>query len=227
MAKINARLECVDVLQRAGNLERCEKVAREALDTCGDEHPRHKALAWARVADIQYMRGELDEALRIRREEVLPVFEQLADEVERAITLSKIADVLFVRGEVDEALRILLEDVLPVFERQRDEQGRAVTLGRVADILSARGDLDEALRIRREEELPVYERLEDVRSLLVARTNQAQVLAKRGAPEDHAEIDKLLALALRDARRLRIPEIQKIEKIIRDLGKDPNAPPFV
>ena len=31
------------------------------------------------IADVLYRRGELDEALRIRREEELPVFERLGD----------------------------------------------------------------------------------------------------------------------------------------------------
>ena len=38
-----------------------------------------------------YARGELDEALRIRREEELPVFERLGDVRSRAITVGQIA----------------------------------------------------------------------------------------------------------------------------------------
>ena len=63
--------------------------------------------------------GELDEALRIRREEELPVYEKLGDVRSRAITLGKIADILQARGELDEALRIW-ETQIPVFERLGD-----------------------------------------------------------------------------------------------------------
>jgi hypothetical protein len=38
------------------------------------------------IADVPEVRGELDEALRIRREEELPVFECLGDVRERAMT---------------------------------------------------------------------------------------------------------------------------------------------
>ena len=71
------------------------------------------------------MRGELDEALRIRREEELPVYERLGDVRSRAVTLGQIADMLQARGELDEALRIRREEELPVYERLGDVRERA------------------------------------------------------------------------------------------------------
>ncbi|MFO1205936.1 MAG: hypothetical protein U1E63_09470 [Burkholderiales bacterium] len=114
-----------------------------------------------RIADILQTRGELDEALRIRREEELPVYKQLGDVHARAVTMGKIADILRSRGELDEALRIRREEQLPVYERLGDVRSRAVTMGKIADILQTRGELDDALRIRREDQLPIYERLGD------------------------------------------------------------------
>jgi phosphopentomutase len=52
----------------------------------------------------------LDEALRIRQEEELPVYERLGDVRARAVTLGKIADVYQARGQLDEALRIRREE---------------------------------------------------------------------------------------------------------------------
>ena len=73
-------------------------------------------------------RGELDEALRIRREEQLPVYERLGDVRGVAVvTRGKIADVLQARGELDEALRIRREEQLPVYERLGDVRGVAAT----------------------------------------------------------------------------------------------------
>ena len=74
-------------------------------------------MAWGAEADVLYARGELGEALRIRREEELPVYEKLGDVRSRAVTLGKIADVLYARGELDEALRIRREEELPVYEK--------------------------------------------------------------------------------------------------------------
>jgi tetratricopeptide (TPR) repeat protein len=132
--------------------------------------------------------GEYDEALRIRREEELPVYERLGDARSRAVTLGRIAGILVKRGELDEALRLLREEVLPTFERLGDARSRAVTLGQIADILTNRGELDEALRLLREEELPVYERLGDARSRANTLSNIAVILQLRG------EYDEVLRL---------------------------------
>ena len=66
-----------------------------------------------KIADILQSRGEVDEALRIRREEQLPVYERIGDARSRAVTMGKIADILQSRGEVDEALRIRREERAP------------------------------------------------------------------------------------------------------------------
>jgi phosphopentomutase len=69
-----------------------------------------------KIADILQLRGASGEALRIRREEQLPVYERLGDVRSRAITMGKIADILQQRGDTEEALRILREEVSPVFK---------------------------------------------------------------------------------------------------------------
>jgi len=161
---------------------------------------RSRAVTLGQIADVLQARGELDEALRIRREEVLPVIEKLGDVRSRAVTLGQIADVLQARGELDEALRIRREEELPVFEKLGDVRSRAITLGKIADILQARGELDEALRIRREEQLPVYEKLGDVRARAITLGKIADVLQARG------ELDE----ALRIRREEVLPVFEKL-----------------
>jgi hypothetical protein len=97
-------------------------------------------------------------------------------------------------------------------------RSKAVTQGQIADILQARGQLDEALRIRTEEQLPVYERLGDVRSVLVCRAKIAITLLVRNRADERAQANELLCLALADAKRLRLPEAQQIEDILRQTG---------
>ena len=63
------------------------------------------ALASGLIADILQARGQLDEALKIRNEEELPVYERLGDVRSRAVTMGKIADILQARGQLDEALQ--------------------------------------------------------------------------------------------------------------------------
>jgi len=140
------------------------------------------------IADILWARGQTDEALRIRQEEQLPVFERLGDVRSKAVTMGKIADILQARGQTDEALRIRQEEQLPVFERLSDVREKAVTMGRIADILQDRGQTDEALRIRQEEELPVYERLGDVRSRAVTMGKIADILEARGQTDEALEM---------------------------------------
>ena len=155
------------------------------------------------IADVLQGRGDTDEALRIRREEQLPVYERLGDVRSRAVTMGKIADILQGRGETDEALRIRREEQLPVFERLGDVRSRAVTMGQIADILQGRGETDEALRIHREQ-LPVYDRLGEVRSRAVTLLRIAGALMAAGGLEDGRiqEIADALSESFNIARQL-------------------------
>jgi tetratricopeptide (TPR) repeat protein len=228
-ALANAQDRLATILAMRGELDEALRIRQQeelpVYERVGDV--RSRAVTLGKVADILFARGQFDEALRIRQQEQLPVYERVGDVRSRAVTLGKVADILQARGQLDEALHIRQQEQLPTFERLGDVRERAVTLGRVADILQARGQLDEALRILQQEELPVYERLGDVRSQLLARTKIALLLAQRGRLEDRPQIDSLLATALADARRLRIPEAAQIEAIIRRMGGDPNRAPFV
>ncbi len=215
--------DIADVLQARGELDealriRCEEVL-PVFDRLGDV--QSTAVTLGRIADVLQAQGELDEALRIRREELLPVYERLGDVRSKAVTMGKIADVLQERGELDEALRIRRKEVLPVVEWLGDAREKAVVMGKIADVLQARGEMDEALRIRREEVLPVYERLGAVHDALACRWWLALYIQRRaerdGLTEDKARADlreatALLALALTDAKRLRIPEAKLIEE---------------
>jgi tetratricopeptide (TPR) repeat protein len=160
--------------------------AAETFAVSGDVYER--AVTMGQIADIHQARGELDEALRIRREEELPVYERLGDVRSRAVTMGWISDIHQARGELDAALRICREEVLPVLERLGDVRSRAVTMGKIADVHQERGDLDVALRIRREEELPVYERLGDVRERAVAMGKIAAIHQARGEPDEALRI---------------------------------------
>jgi tetratricopeptide (TPR) repeat protein len=97
----------------------------------------------SKIAAILQARSELDEALRIRREEVLPVFKRLDDVRSRAVTMGNIADILQARGELDEALRIRREDELPVYDRLGDVRERMVTLQKIAAALLATGGIEQ------------------------------------------------------------------------------------
>ena len=186
----------VDLLVDLGDLQRslgsvaeaeaAYSRAQEALTMLDDR--RRCAITQGRIADILQTRGQLDEALRIRTDEELPVYEQLGDIRSRAITHGRIADILQVRGQLDEALRIRTEEQLPVFEQLADVRSRAVTQGRIADILEERGQLDEALRIRTQEQLPSFEQLGDIRARAIAQGGIADILQERGQLDEALRI---------------------------------------
>ena len=79
-------LELADLNKSIGELDRAKAALDQALplaQTLSDDGFA-KAITLGRVADVLYVRGELDEALRIRRDELLPVYEKLGDVRSRA-----------------------------------------------------------------------------------------------------------------------------------------------
>ena len=190
-ADVDLLVELGDLQVSLGDPEDAEQSYSQALTAVSaTDDRRRRAIVQGRIADILQARGDLDEALRIRREDQTPVYERLGEVQELANTQGRIADILQARGDVDEALRIRREDQTPVYERLGDVRSLAIARGKIADILQARGDLDEALRIRREEEIPVYERLGDVRSLTITRGKIADILQARGDLDEALRIQR-------------------------------------
>jgi tetratricopeptide (TPR) repeat protein len=177
-----------------------------------------------KIASILQARGQLDEALRIRREEELPVYQKLGDIRSVAVTMGKIADILQARRQLDEALRIRREVELPVYQKLGDIRSVAVTMGKIADILQDRGQLDEALRIRREETLPVFQKLGVRRDVLVCEASIALTLLRRKRPGDREQAVMLLNKARAEAAQMRLPEAQQIESLLSQLNTAPSPP---
>jgi tetratricopeptide (TPR) repeat protein len=109
---------------------------------------RSRAITQGKIADILQSRGELEEALRIRREEQMPVYERLGDVRSRAVTQSKIADILDAKGDREAAIRIYREDVMPVYERLGDLRLLLVDRTNLAIKLAQRGHPEDHPEIR-------------------------------------------------------------------------------
>ena len=132
----NALFTLATVSRYSGDLDTSLDAARakQKLDLGrGDE--REAALAAGQIADILAQRGDLDEALRIRKDVQLPVMERLGDVREVAITQGKIADILAQRGDLEEALRIRKDVQLPVLERLGDVRSVLVARVMVAQLM--------------------------------------------------------------------------------------------
>ncbi len=149
---------------------------------------REIALAYGKVADVLQVRGNYDEALRIRHEKELPVYARLNDLREYAATKSQISGIFQARGETEESLRILRDEVLPIHEKLGDVRAYVTTQGRIADILHIQGEIEKVLRIRREEQLPVYQRFGDLHLVAITQSRIANILQQQGYLEDALHI---------------------------------------
>lgn len=178
--------EEIDTRTLQQRLSRIDEI-KNYLHDHNEDNPLYPSLV-SELANIYESIGNFSESLRIRREQELPIYERLGDEVARAVTLGEIADMLKMLGNTEEALRIHREEELPIYEKHDDIRSRAITLGQIADILSNRGELEEALRVHRDEELPVYEKLNDTRSYAVTLSQVANILQLRGERDEALRI---------------------------------------
>jgi tetratricopeptide (TPR) repeat protein len=158
---------------------------------------RSKAVTMGQIADILQARGQLDEALRIRKEEI---YFRLRAPGRRA----------------EKAFETWQNLVLPIYEKQGNVSSAAVTQGKLADILEARGQLDEALRIRREYELPVFERLGDVRERAITQVKIAMLLLRMALRRHEAE--SLLREAHVTLAGMGLPEAKQVSELMRQHG---------
>ncbi len=210
------------ILLLLGEVDEGHRRAEEALRLARaavDEGLRLRALD--RVADVFELKGDLDKALRIRQEEVLPEYEKLGDVRSRAITLGKVADIYHSRGDFDKALRIRLEEELPVYEKLKDMRESAVVQGKIADIYRSRGDLDKALRVLQEKALPALENLDDVRGFAITLGKIADVYRSQDLLDESLRILQEQALpALEEVgdERSRAITLGKIADIYQSRG---------
>jgi tetratricopeptide (TPR) repeat protein len=96
---------------------------------------RSRAVTMGKIADILEARGQLDEALRIRREEELPVFERLGDVRSLVFARGMTARNLLARGrpgdrgEAAQLLRLAIADAerlqLPIAKQLRETMEKA------------------------------------------------------------------------------------------------------
>jgi hypothetical protein len=204
-----------NIMEQQGDLESALRILQEdqipLYQRLGDD--RQVAVTKGKIAAIMEARGDFEGALLIRTKEELPVFQRLREERAAAFTRERIAGIFQERGDLNEALRILQDEVLPVFHKLGEVRSAAIMKGKIADLMRRCGDIDGAIRLRRAEELPVYERLNDMNLLIVGRTHLATDLLRRKREGDREEAADLLRMALEEARRLKLPEVQQIEQM--------------
>jgi tetratricopeptide (TPR) repeat protein len=166
--------------------------------------PRDRAALLGVAAELLDVRGEEDEAYRLRVEQQIPIYERLGDARGRADAMGKVAERLEVRGELEEAIQIRRHEQLPAYRLLANEMATAATLGAIASDLQRRQEYDEALRVRLHEELPIYQKLQNERAVAIAYTEIFFIYVFQGRLDEAMRVqrDQLLpmlrALGLED-----------------------------
>jgi tetratricopeptide (TPR) repeat protein len=174
---------------------------------------RGRAVTMGKIADILRGRGDLDEALRIRREEELPVYEQLDDMRERAVALSKIAQIMAIRGDVP-AARALQEECLDVSRRLGDAEGIGAALWDLAQLDLADEKLKAAIP-RITEAYDIVLRVGRATGIAIVGLTYARVLDAEGR---RAEALTVLRRSAEMFRKLgQVDEAQRVEQLVREL----------
>jgi len=158
----------------------------------GFESLRLQARSYGQIADIYYSRGDLLQALGIRRNKQLAINARLRDTREIAMTEIAIADILCRLDQLDEAFRIYDEQLCNI-KQIGDIRPRAIAGYGIAHILYKQGLTKQAVSLLRLSVLPIFERLGDVRELALTQSKLAMLLAAEG---ESAEADALCASAI-------------------------------
>ncbi|MCI5191253.1 MAG: hypothetical protein D3905_16010, partial [Candidatus Electrothrix sp. AS4_5] len=199
-------LSAADLKHELGNLyksigeyTKAEQVFTEAItDYRNLDEARACASVRHDLAELLARQGKSEQALKIFREQVLPVDERLGDVRSKAVTMGQIADIFQARGELDKALEIRQQEELPVYERLFDMRSKIITKRKIADILICRGQLDEALKILQEDCIPPMKEIGAVKDVAVFQSRLADIFHARG------ELDK--ALEIRQEEELPVYE---------------------
>jgi tetratricopeptide (TPR) repeat protein len=173
------------------DLGRIDEAARDFQQAAGLAERAGAALEQARargwMAEVLVVRGQLDDALRLQREELLPTYEQLGDERGRVLTMRAIARILDALGQYDEGLRIRREEELPAWERLGSSHDRAITQYEIGVTLKGQHLYDEALPALYEAS-SIFERLGDLRSKAQSLTTIAEALHWSGNYSEAARV---------------------------------------
>lgn len=136
-------------------LLRLQKKFGEAYSIMVDELTLYRSLGdvrgWAvaksEIARIKKDLGLIDEAIKIWREDVLPVHTEIGDVHERAMVFGLIADALFSKKNYDEAIAIMKNDALPICKKSGDVRALIVGYTNLAIYLNGRSGRKDRLEV--------------------------------------------------------------------------------
>jgi len=191
-------LEKSHILQVLGLWDESLVAAAQSLEISKKhQNKRAESIANSQIAYIFQMQGNLEQALTIYQQQVLPEFEALADKQQIAVTLLRIADIFQLRGDSAQALQ-KTQQALSLFEAMGDKLSATLTQGRIADIMHKRGELGQALQIY-QQILSVFADLGNKSNYAVTKVKIADILSDTGELEQALQIYQHEALPALEA----------------------------
>ncbi|WP_146155271.1 hypothetical protein [Enhygromyxa salina] len=101
------------------------------------------AVAKGHVADIHKQRGDLGEALRICKDEQLPLLEEVGDPLEIAQAKGQLALILGAQGHIEDAIELFRHECLPILEHRDDRLSLVFARANLAGLLKRRDSPDQ------------------------------------------------------------------------------------
>lgn len=130
--RINGEVLAVTA-RETSKLSSAQKLSKEAIIDL-----RFQAELLGKISEVLERQGEWAEALHLRQQEMLPIYQRLGDDRACALVITQIADAFFAHDVHEHALTIYRRDLLPVLQRLGDERSRAATMDRIVHILESR-----------------------------------------------------------------------------------------
>lgn len=217
-AQVLARAVLAELTGRRGKLE--EAIVELEYTLAPKLEGEARALVFMQIADLLEARGDLDEALRLRRERIALLLSQGAvselGERARRVNAAKLAAGLIRKGKLDEALPVGV-GLLPAGELP------AGVLLHLAQLQEVRGDLDAAEQLRRE----AAERAAgDPRSQAEALRDEAETLHEAKRCEEAVSLLReraLPAFTRIGDERARVLVLGRIAEWLAELGQREEA----
>jgi len=160
-------------------LEKCRDTSQSLDDQKG------KSVALHEIADIYFVRGNLNGAMKLQRES-LDINESLGDSKNKSRSLHSMARIYVARGDLDGAIR-LYQESLDIKKGLDDLPGMAATIVDSAKIYITRGNWEGAMKMYRQS-LEIFDSLSDLQGKAVAQSGIASIYITQGDWEKGLEI---------------------------------------
>ncbi len=156
--------------------------ALRLLEKCRDtnqllNNQKGRSVALHEIADIYFVRGDMDRAMRLHRES-LDINEVIGDVKNKSKSLNNMARIYVARGDFDEAEK-LYQQSLGMKEDLDDLSGIAATLNEWAKLHFIRGNWESALEMFKQSR-EIIETLDDLRGKAVSQSGMANIYIERG-----------------------------------------------